>query len=64
MSFERSCKFYENSRCILGGNFCDLNCEQLFNDDDFKFYDKIDSLTQWRMEEAEREIESSGWKLK
>jgi hypothetical protein len=64
MTFGKSCKFYENSRCILEGNFCDLNCDRLFTDEDFKFYDKNDTLTQWRIEEVEREIESQRGKLR
>jgi hypothetical protein len=64
MTFGKSCKFYENSRCILEGNFCDLNCDRLFTDEGFKFYDKNDTLTQWRIEEVEREIESQRGKLR
>jgi hypothetical protein len=60
---EKSCKFYENSRCILGGKYCDLNCDQLFSDEDFKFYDKTDAFTQWRIEEVEKKIGNSGLKL-
>jgi hypothetical protein len=64
MTFGKACKFYEDSRCILRGNFCDLDCNQLVSDEDFRFYDKMDVLTQWRVEEAEKEIENSRWKLR
>ena len=63
MSYGKACKFYENSRCILGGKYCDLNCDQLFNDEDSRFYDKVDALTQWRLEEAERKIKIPGLKI-
>ena len=63
MTIGRPCKFYENSRCVLGGKYCDLNCDQLFRDEDFQFYDEINTLSQWRLEEVEREMGSSGWKL-
>jgi hypothetical protein len=66
MALLKSCKFYENSRCILGGKYCDLNCDQIFRDGDFQFYDQIDTLGQWRLEEVtrERDIGSPGWKLR
>jgi len=64
MTFGKSCKFYQDSKCILEGGYCDLDCNRLISDEDFRFYDKIDSLTQWRMEEVEKEIESSKWKSK
>ena len=55
MTLEKSCNYYLNTRCILTGGFCDLNCNQLLSDEDFKFYDKIDILTQWQMEEEMRQ---------
>jgi len=64
MTIRRSCKFYENSKCILGGKYCDLNCDQILRDEDFQFYDEISTLSQWRLEEVEREIGSPGWKLR
>jgi hypothetical protein len=64
MNFGKSCKFYENSRCILLGNYCDLSCNRFVSDEDSQFYDKIDVFTRWRMEEVEKETGSSGWKLR
>jgi len=64
MNFGKSCKFYENSRCILQGNYCDLSCDRFQSDEDPQFYDKIDALTRWRMETGQKAIESSGWKLR
>lgn len=64
MSLEKSCKFYQDSKCILEGGYCDLDCNRLMSDEDFRFYEKIDALTQWKIEEVEREIGGLGsrWK--
>jgi hypothetical protein len=64
MSFEKSCKFYQDSKCILEGGYCDLDCNRLMSDEDFRFYDKMDALTQWQIEEVENEIEGPGGRLK
>ena len=64
MSFEKSCKFYQDSKCILKGGYCDLDCNRLMSDEDFRFYDKMDALTQWQIEEVENEIEGPGGRLK
>jgi hypothetical protein len=56
MDFEKICKFYHDSKCILEGGYCDLDCNRLMSDEDFRFYDKIDPLTQWQIEEIEKEI--------
>ena len=58
------CKFYEDSKCILKGRYCDLNCNQLFYDEDFDSYEKKDILTRSRVKEVEKEIRSSGWRLR
>ena len=54
MSLEKSCKFFQDSKCILGGRYCDLDCNRLMSDEDFRFYDKMDALTQWNIEEIEK----------
>ena len=64
MSLEKSCKFYQDSKCILEGGYCDLNCNRLMSDEDFRIYDKMDALTQWRIEEVQREIGSPGLRVK
>ncbi len=64
MNFGRSCKFYENSRCILHGKYCDLICDRFRGEEDFRFYDRIDALTRWRMETGEKVVERSGWKAR
>lgn len=64
MSLDQSCKFYQDSKCILEGGFCDLNCNHLMSDEDFRFYDKIDALMQWQIEEVEKEIANFWSRLK
>ncbi len=56
MDFEKACKFYQDSKCIIEGGYCDLDCNRLMSDEDFRFSDKMDALTQWRIEEIEKEI--------
>jgi hypothetical protein len=58
------CKFYKNSICTLKEGYCDLNCNQTIGDKDIQYYDEIDILTRWRMEEVQKEVESQGWELK
>jgi hypothetical protein len=64
MTLEKSCKFYEDARCILKDGYCDLNCNQTIGDKDIQYNDEVEMLTKWRIEKAEKEIENSGWKLK
>ncbi len=58
------CKFYKNSICTLKEGSCDLNCNQTIGDKDIQYYDEIDILTRWRIEEVQKEVESQGWKFK
>ena len=51
MTLGKSCKYYLDSRCILGGGYCDLNCGHLHSDEEFKFYDMADVFARRRMEE-------------
>ncbi len=62
MTLEKSCKYYLDSRCILGGGYCDLNCNQLLSDEEFRLFDKTDIFARQWMEE-EREAEDSRKKL-
>jgi hypothetical protein len=64
MSLEKSCKFYQDSKCILEGGYCDLDCNRLMSDEDFRFYDKMDALAQWKIEEVERELGGPRSRLK
>lgn len=61
MTFEKSCKFYENSICILKGGYCDLNCDQTTNNKNIQFYDEIDTFTQWRTEKVKKELAGLEW---
>ena len=63
MSFERSCKFYQDSKCILQGGCCDLHCELTNFDSRDQFYDEMDPFTEWQIEKIPREDIKSGWKL-
>ncbi|OGP89421.1 MAG: hypothetical protein A2157_13220 [Deltaproteobacteria bacterium RBG_16_47_11] len=58
MSFEKLCKYYLNSKCILEGGYCDLNCNQLFTHEDSEFFDKTNRLAEWRMEEEMGRVNS------
>ncbi len=46
MSIEKGCKYYLDSRCILEGGYCDLNCNRLSNPQDSEFCSNIDTLDQ------------------
>ncbi len=63
MSFEKSCKFYQDSKCILKGGCCDLNCELTNFDRSDQFYDEIDTFTEWRIKRTQQEDIKPGWKL-
>ena len=56
MTFGKACKFYEDSKCLLQGKYCDLNCNHFFSDEDALFYDRVDTFSQWQREEVERKI--------
>ena len=64
MSLDKSCKFYQDSKCILESGYCGLDCNRLMSDEDFRIYDKVDALTQWRIEEVQRAIGSPGLRVK
>ena len=55
MTFVESCIYYQDSRCVLKGGCCDLNCGMVETDKCNPFYDEIDLLTKWRMENAQKE---------
>jgi hypothetical protein len=52
MTSEKLWKYYLDSKCILEGGYCDLNCNRLSGHDDSEFNDKIDTLNQWRNEQG------------
>jgi hypothetical protein len=63
MSFEKSCKFYQDSKCILNGGCCDLNCGLTDPERSNPFYDEIDTFTKWQKEKEQQEEGKSGLKL-
>ncbi len=63
MSFEKSCKFYEDSKCILNGGCCDLDCGLTDPERSNHFYDEIDTFTNWQKEKEHQEEGKSGLKL-
>ncbi|HSB04045.1 MAG TPA: hypothetical protein VLK23_02545 [Thermodesulfobacteriota bacterium] len=57
MGYGKFCKYYLNSRCVLEGTYCDLHCNRVLSHHDYQFYDeydKIDSVSEWRIEEEVR----------
>ena len=57
MSFEKSCEFYENSKCLLNSSYCDLNCGRLSSQEEFGFYEKSSPVNKWENEELDKEIQ-------
>ncbi len=64
MILGKLCEFYESSKCILKGKYCDLNCNRLFNEEESDSYEKSELQTKWQMKEKNNVIERSGWRLK
>ena len=58
MTFVESCIYYQDSRCVLKGGCCDLNCDRVETDKGSQLYDEIDPLTKWRIENAKKEKNS------
>ena len=50
MSFEKGCKYYLDSRCVLEGGYCDLNCNRLSDHQDSEFCNEVDTLNQSQIE--------------
>ena len=63
MTFGKSCTFYQDSKCILKGGCCDLNCNPTTYEKDIPYGDEVDTMTKWRLEEAANEVGNPGWKL-
>jgi len=55
MALVESCIFYEDSRCMLKGSCCDLDCSLSKNGNGAQSYDEIDTFTEWEIERAKRE---------
>jgi len=58
MTFVESCIYYQDSKCLLKGGCCDLNCDRVETDNGSPFYDEIDPFTKWRNEKAQKEKNS------
>lgn len=50
MLLGRSCKFYENSRCLLKGFFCDLSCCQMgsYGDESYELVEEVSCTEEMR----------------
>lgn len=57
MDLEKSCEFYDHSRCLLKNNYCDLNCSRVSIDEKIEFYEE-DVLKKSRGEERNGDF---GW---
>ena len=52
MTLVESCIYYQDSKCILKGGCCDLNCGMTESEIGNQSYDEIDVFTQWRIEKT------------
>jgi hypothetical protein len=52
MIFVESCVYYQDSKCMLKGGCCDLNCEMTDSERGDQSYDEIDAFTRWEIEKA------------
>jgi hypothetical protein len=62
MGLVESCIFYKDSRCMLKGGCCDLDCSLSKNGNGSQSYDEIDPFTKWQIEKAKREEINSQFK--
>ncbi|RPJ02345.1 MAG: hypothetical protein EHM36_12615 [Deltaproteobacteria bacterium] len=58
----KTCKFYLDSMCLLKQKFCDLNCNQMFYEDDSELSQNTESPTRWQTENKEMERVWSKWR--
>jgi hypothetical protein len=52
MTFVESCIYYRDSKCMLKGGCCDLNCGMTESEKGNQSYDEIDAFTQWQIEKT------------
>ncbi len=64
MTFIESCIYYQDSKCILKGGCCDLDCSLTDSEKGSPFYDEIDTFTKWQLERTKQEEGNSGLKLR
>jgi hypothetical protein len=60
MAPAESCIFDQDSRCLLKGGCCDLNCNPAQDENGAQCHDEIDTLIEWRTEKAPEGEGSSG----
>jgi hypothetical protein len=63
MTFVESCIYYQDSKCMLKGGCCDLNCEMTESERGNQPYDEIDAFTKWQIEEGQQEEGNARRKL-
>jgi hypothetical protein len=63
MALVESCNFYEDSRCMLKGGCCDLDCSLSKNGNGTQSYDEIDTFTKWQLEKMQEEKRNLDLKL-
>jgi len=63
MALVESCIFYVDSRCMLKGGCCDLECSLSKNGNGTQFYDEIDTFTKWQWEKMQEEKRNLDLKL-
>ena len=62
MTPAESCIFDQDSKCLLKGGCCDLNCNPAQDEDGAQCHDEIDTLIDWRAEKPPEGEGSSGLK--
>ncbi len=51
MTSPESCIFYQDPKCLLKGDSCDLKCNPVQNANETQLNDEIDKLIEWRVED-------------
>jgi hypothetical protein len=44
-----SCIFYQDAKCLLNGDSCDLKCNPVQNGNEGQSNEEIDKLIEWRI---------------
>jgi hypothetical protein len=60
MAPAESCIFDQDSRCLLKGGCCDLDCNPAQDENGAQCHGEIDALIEWRGEKAPEGEGSSG----
>lgn len=63
MTFVESCIYYQDSKCMLKGGCCDLNCGMTESEKGNQSYDEIDAFTKWQIEKEQQEEGNARRKL-